>query len=127
MIDEPRNLLRETLEMLRSSGKNPSDVRWVGKSDGTLAVDWGTFALLAEHCEYDAGFGWNDVNESLVVVGDSWWLERGEYDGSEWWEFKTLPILKSNASAFDNVLLLKSSFEECWSKAEFDESVGSAE
>ena len=26
-----------------------------------------------------------------VAVGDNWWLERAEYDGSEWWEFKTIP------------------------------------
>lgn len=26
-----------------------------------------------------------------MVVGDDWWLERHEYDGSEWWEFKRLP------------------------------------
>jgi len=28
---------------------------------------------------------------SLTVAGDDWWLERHGYDGSEWWEFKTLP------------------------------------
>ena len=27
----------------------------------------------------------------LLIVGDDWWLERHEYDGAEWWEFKTLP------------------------------------
>jgi hypothetical protein len=40
---------------------------------------------------YDDGFGGNEIPLSLVVVGDDWWLERGEYDGSEWWEFKRLP------------------------------------
>jgi hypothetical protein len=24
----------------------------------------------------------------LIIVGDNWWLERKEYDGSEWFEFK---------------------------------------
>lgn len=28
---------------------------------------------------------------SLKIVGDNWWLERHEYDGAEWFEFKTLP------------------------------------
>ena len=37
------------------------------------------------------GFGGAEVNENLFVVGADWWLERHEYDGSEWWEFKTLP------------------------------------
>jgi hypothetical protein len=27
----------------------------------------------------------------IIVVGKDWWLERHEYDGSEWWEFKTMP------------------------------------
>lgn len=27
----------------------------------------------------------------LLVVGNNWWLERHNYDGSEWWEFKRLP------------------------------------
>lgn len=26
-----------------------------------------------------------------MIVGDDWWMERHEYDGSEWWEFKELP------------------------------------
>ena len=24
--------------------------------------------------------------------GSDWWLERGEYDGSEWWEFRREPV-----------------------------------
>lgn len=24
----------------------------------------------------------------LIVCGKNWWLERHEYDGAEWWEFK---------------------------------------
>ena len=35
------------------------------------------------------------VADDLVVVGDSWWLERHEYDGSEWWEYKEKPKLIS--------------------------------
>ena len=31
----------------------------------------------------------------LVLVGDGWWIERCEYDGSEWWEFKTIPTEKA--------------------------------
>lgn len=29
-----------------------------------------------------------------MLVGDGWWIERAEYDGSEWWEFKTIPTEK---------------------------------
>lgn len=27
----------------------------------------------------------------FVIVGKDWWLERTQYDGSEWFEFKTKP------------------------------------
>lgn len=29
--------------------------------------------------------------QDLIIVGDTWWLERHEYDGCEWFEFKELP------------------------------------
>jgi hypothetical protein len=29
----------------------------------------------------------------LEIVGDDWWLERHEYDGAEWWEYKTKPSM----------------------------------
>jgi len=42
--------------------------------------------------EYDSGYGATKVAKDLVIVGEDWWLERCEYNGSEWWEFKTLPV-----------------------------------
>ena len=42
--------------------------------------------------EYDDGYGITEVNMGLKLVGKDFWLERHEYDGSEWWEYKTLPI-----------------------------------
>lgn len=41
--------------------------------------------------EYDKNCGCPNIDESLVIVGDGWWLERYDYYGSEQWEFKTLP------------------------------------
>lgn len=84
------NLLTETLEALREAGFHPADVLWI--SDGTVSCDWQTFATAADR-EYDAGFGAREVSETLVVVGEDWWLERWEYDGSEGWALKTLPTL----------------------------------
>ena len=40
--------------------------------------------------EYDDGYGGAEIPD-VRIVGSNWWLERGEYDGSEWWEFKTIP------------------------------------
>lgn len=42
------------------------------------------------------------------MAGDDWWLERAEYDGSEWWKFKTLPVEpKVSKCVFDKALGLK--------------------
>lgn len=89
------NLLKQTLEILKNNGKSSDDVRWVGvhaepykKKDAEGS--WDDFAKLA-NIIYDDGYGGNKIERCLVVVGDDWWLERGEYDGGEWWEFKTLP------------------------------------
>lgn len=82
------NLLSETKKVLSDNGKTPKDVRWVGTRH--IAATWGNFAQVA-NVEYSAGFGAPQVAQDLIIVGDGWWMERHEYDGSEWWEFKEMP------------------------------------
>lgn len=86
------NLLIETLEILRTAGKSSTDVEWVGNSK--VWFTWQEFEELAD-TEYDKGFGAQEVAQDVLVVGKDWWLERGEYDGAEWWEYKTLPLKPS--------------------------------
>lgn len=43
---------------------------------------------------YDDGYGAPEVAEDLLVIGADFWLERHEYDGLEWWEFKQMPEYK---------------------------------
>ena len=83
-----KNLLKETLEALWQHGKKSSDVKWCGTENGWCT--WDEFAAVAD-VEYESGYGATKVAKDLVIVGEDWWLERREYDGSEWWEFKTLP------------------------------------
>ena len=83
------NLLKETLEVLESCGKTADMVLFV--TDGGRSCAWSNFSERAATIEYDAGFGGREIVGGLKVVGYDWWLERGEYDGSEWWEFKTQP------------------------------------
>jgi hypothetical protein len=90
MRDQNENLRIETAGMLTESGKTAADVRFVIFGKGPFYCSWEEFAAAANF-EYDSGFGSNEVDGNLKIVGDDWWLERGEYDGSEWWEFKTLP------------------------------------
>lgn len=93
-------LLDETLKVLVANKKQPSDVLWVGQAVESVydfedtkvfSISWDEFADIANK-EYDSGYGGTEVNELLIVVGPDWWLERHEYDGSEWWEYKTMPI-----------------------------------
>lgn len=82
------NLLNETIEFLKKNGLTPNDVLWVGSKD--LKTDWDNFANVAD-IDYDGGFGGQEIAQDLLIVGSDWWMERGEYDGSEWWEFKRKP------------------------------------
>jgi hypothetical protein len=82
------NLLKETTEVLKENNKTWKDVKWVGCRKFQIPIE--LFRELADK-EYDDSFGLEEVATDLLVVGDSWWLERHEYDGSEWWEYKELP------------------------------------
>ena len=84
------NLLQETLDALEENGKTPADVRYVGRASISAKCSWEDFAKQSDF-EYDNGYGGAEISTDLVAVGDNWWLERAEYDGSEWWEFKTFP------------------------------------
>lgn len=83
------NFWNETLEELKDNGKVWEDVCWVGTSD--TRIELASFKERADFC-YDSGFGSEEINLDLLVVGKDWWLERHEYDGAESWEFKSLPL-----------------------------------
>lgn len=40
--------------------------------------------------DYDAGYGLQELFGS-VLLDNQTWLERGEYDGSEWWDIHRYP------------------------------------
>ena len=87
------NLLKETKEILKGNNKKLSDVLWLGSdSFGYFTVE--DFEEIA-NTEYDAGFGSPKVAEDLIIVGKDFWLERHEYDGSESWKYKSMPIKPS--------------------------------
>lgn len=39
---------------------------------------------------YDDGYGLQELHGTIWLEGGAW-LTRGEYDGSEWWEYNYLP------------------------------------
>ena len=42
--------------------------------------------------KYDSGYGSQEL-EGTIWYSDGTWSERGEYDGSEWWEHRECPPL----------------------------------
>ena len=82
------NLKTETVEILKRHNKTIEDIKFICSCDDNIPIEM--FFIKADR-EYDSGFGGAEVDECLMIVGDNWWLERVEYDGSEWWEFKTIP------------------------------------
>lgn len=82
------NLWEETINVLKRHHKTWKDVRFVcGDNFGIT-----NFETLARRTNYNDGFGGQEVAMDIKVVGDYWWLERHQYDGSEWWEYKEIPV-----------------------------------
>ena len=84
------NFLLETVKALEGNGKSFDDVRWIESADATIPID--LFKKYANFI-YDEGYGAVEINPCLRIVGDGWYLERQEYDGSEWWTFALIPIM----------------------------------
>lgn len=83
------NLWEETLRELATYGKTFKDVKYIQGSNFGITKE--NFERVAKESKYYSGFGAAEVAEDLVVVGDNWWIERHEYDGNEWWEYKEKP------------------------------------
>jgi hypothetical protein len=81
------NLLKETLEDIKDSGHEIQDIVFIGSQGTGHRCTWDEFRVLADK-EYDSSYGAAKVAQDLVVVfSDGQQLRRGEYDGSEWWEY----------------------------------------
>lgn len=85
------NLYIETIDVLANVGKTIDDIVWVGGNHSNLVIPVPDLKLLFD-IEYGNGFGAQEIASDLVIVGVDWWLMRTEYDGSECWEYHTLPI-----------------------------------
>lgn len=53
--------------------------------------DWYSF-IKDLAFDYDNGYG-TQLLFGKVWFKDGTWLERDEYDGSEWWEYKSVPTI----------------------------------
>lgn len=81
------NLLEETKGMLKHGGYTPEDIVFIGVVQSGLSCTWREFEIMANRT-YNAGFGCHNVLGDLTIAfSDGCRLERGEYDGTEWWEW----------------------------------------
>lgn len=90
------NLLKETLKNMEVYGLVPEDIVYIGTNPNHnpphYACSWEEFTKLAD-AEYSSELGSQQVASDLVIVfSDGTFMDRGEYDGSEWWEIN-LPML----------------------------------
>ncbi len=82
------NLLEETRETMADYGLSPHKIKFIGSSYGPYGCTWEEFETIADF-EYDNDYGCLGVARDLIIVFyDGSWLERKEYDGSEWWDFR---------------------------------------
>ena len=92
------NLVEDTIKFLAENNKTPKDVLYI--TDGVKECNWREFEEIGD---FYFSNNTDDLNMSLKVVGDNWWLERQEYYasnrgpereeyyGSNQWSFKTYP------------------------------------
>ena len=79
----------------KTSGPYPKYVQ-----RGGLYIDWEEAAKALNRTgnnpwEYNNGYGSQAYEGLITFKGSNVWLERAEYDGSEWWEVRRKPTLDS--------------------------------
>jgi hypothetical protein len=83
------NLFEEVIESLKCCGKTSIDVHYVVLNDRRSSFQ--NFCDISKKIDYDNGYGRAYIPVDLCIVGDTWWLSRAEYDGSEWFRFNQKP------------------------------------
>ncbi|MGD8306170.1 MAG: hypothetical protein PVF17_05920 [Ignavibacteria bacterium] len=91
------NLLDETSEIMEAHNKTIEDIEYIyiykeaNWSDKNIIYNSDSIKSLDKlNFDYDNGYGGQEIF-GWITFKDNTWLERGEYDGSEWWNFKRKP------------------------------------
>ena len=82
------NLYEEILEELELHNKTIEDIEWIGTRK--YIINKTKFIEDSKKLKYDNGYGLSVINEDLKIVGNNWYLERWEYDGSEGFRYVSL-------------------------------------
>lgn len=99
------NVFREACDVLHEFGYHLDDVKWVGSQDGYFAMSIDEFIRHFGKLEYDSGLGAQVLPTDLVmVVDDSHWFSRHEYDGAEEWRLNTAPVKRPDSHHFSKIM-----------------------
>ena len=60
---------------------------------GFNTKDWYVF-MNSIDIEYNSGFGGQELT-GIIMCKNQVWYDRGEYDGSEWWQVHQYPTLET--------------------------------
>ena len=89
---EMTNLYDETVTILESHDKTIADIEYIGSSE--TKINTNKALELMKKTNYDSGYGGQEIAENLMIKGNGFIMTRGEYDGSEWWDYmQTAPSL----------------------------------
>ena len=66
--------------------------------EGHSSEEYKSF-LDALNFEYDSGYGMQELSGTVWLTKENTWLSRGEYDGSEWWEYNECPEIPEGLKA----------------------------
>ena len=100
------NLKEETLELFKNIDKTIDDVKECFIDYGTYKDEQGNWAYPPKtlilcsgvfnidklDINYDDSYGSQEIF-GFISFKDGTWMERGEYDGSEWWDYKKCPTV----------------------------------
>lgn len=105
-----RNLYDEIEDVLDEHGHSIDEIAWVSLNDSIVPVDVDVdeFLETAKDFDYDPGYGTVAVDTELIVMlecGD--WLERSTYDGSEWFDYRSVPTRPEMTSSTDMRRLIR--------------------
>lgn len=84
------NFGEETRKVLTNYGYTIDDIDWIGND--RILVSKESFFKQADRFNYDSGFGTAHAPTDIIIfMKDNTWFERKEYDGLEWWIYRSTP------------------------------------
>lgn len=96
------DLIQETKDFISALGYKKEDIQWMGGRDFAIPIDdfWNSKPQF-----YSAGYGWQEVAPDFkVAFKDHSWIQREEYDGSEWWEYYHYPEMPLRIESVNNFI-----------------------